>query len=138
MLRFCRFSAPRLSGRGFTLVEQVTAIAALGLASAAAAPRIVQLHADAQAATLNALAHAASSAMAMNQAGCLVTGQQAVPDKCTPQRDCTDVGSLLLGGVPEGYVVRAAPLARGRDTLCTLQQLATGDEAGFVGIGAGD
>lgn len=138
MLRFCRFSAPRLSGRGFTLIEQVTAIAALGLASAAAAPRIVQLHADAQAATLNALAHAASSAMALNQGACLVTGHQAVPDKCTPQHDCADVAALLLGGLPDGYAVTHAPLARGQQALCLLRQTDTGAEAVFIGLGAGE
>lgn len=140
MVRFCRFNPSRRAThraeRGFTLIEQVTAIALLGLASAAAAPRIVQLHADAQAATLDAMAHAASSAMAMNQAGCLVTGHHAVADKCTPQRNCADVGALLLGGLPAGYEVSTAPLARGQQTLCTLRQLNTGDEARFVGLGA--
>lgn len=137
MPRFCRFAVSRSAGRGFTLIEQVVAIAALGLASAAAAPRLVQLQADAQAATLDAMAHAASSAMAMNQAACLVSGHRAVPDKCTPQRDCADVGALLLGGLPEGYAVAAAPLARGQEARCTLRQLSTGAEAGFIGLGAG-
>lgn len=137
MVHFCRFSRSHRAGRGFTLVEQVVAIAALGLASAAAAPHIVQLQADAQAATLDAMAHAASSAMAMNLAACMVTDHQAVADKCTPQRDCTDVGALLLGGLPQGYAVTSTPLVRGQEARCTLRQLATGAQAGFIGLGAG-
>jgi MSHA pilin protein MshA len=137
MFRFCRFHAFKRTPRGFTLIEQVAAIAVLGLASAAAAPHIVQLQADAQAATLDAMAHAASSAMALNLAACMVTGHQAEPDKCTPQRNCADVGALLLGGLPEGYAVTPSPLARGQEARCTLRQLATGSQAGFIGLGAG-
>lgn len=109
----------------------------LGMASAAAAPRLVQLHADAQAATLEAMARAASSAMALNQAACQVTGHQPVADKCAPQHNCADVGALLLGGLPAGYAVVPAPLARGQEAQCTLRQLDTGSQAGFIGLGAG-
>ncbi|MEK8052539.1 type II secretion system protein [Ideonella sp. DXS22W] len=137
MVRFCRFNLSCRARRGFTLIEQVTAIALLGIASAAAAPHLVQLHAEAQAATLDAMAHAASSAMAMNQAGCLVTGHAAVADKCTPQRDCADVGALLLGGLPEGYEVARTPLPRGQEALCTMRQRDTGAVAQFIGLGAG-
>lgn len=140
MPRCCRFQrrwCARRAARGFTLIEQVAAIAVLGLASAAAAPRLVQLHADAQAATLEAMARAASSAMALNQAACQVTGHAPVADKCTPQHNCADVGALLLGGLPAGYAVAPAPLARGQEAQCTLRQLDTGAEAGFIGLGAG-
>ncbi len=140
MFRFCRFLRPlraQCAARGFTLIEQVAAIAVLGLASATAAPHLVQLHADAQAATLEAMARAASSAMALNLAACQVTGHQAVADKCTPQHSCADVGALLLGGLPAGYAVAPAPLARGQQARCTLRQLDTGAEAGFIGLGAG-
>ncbi|MDT7836096.1 hypothetical protein [Aquabacterium sp. OR-4] len=137
MFRFCRFHGSRRAARGFALVEQVAAITLLGLASAAAAPHFVQLHADAQAATLDAMASAASSAMALNQAACQITGHQPQPDKCAPQGNCTDLGALLLGGLPAGYAVQPQPLARGQQARCTLRQLATGAEAGFIGLGAG-
>lgn len=124
--------------RGFTLIEQIAAITLAGAASAVAVPALVDLQADAEAATLNSLAQAATSAMAINQAGCLVTAQRAVPGKCTPVRQCGDLAALWLVGVPAGYRVVEAPLGEpGATGDCRLVR--DGDGAGrrFVGIAAG-
>lgn len=128
----------RRPARGFTLIEQLAAITLAGAASAVAVPALVDLQAGAEAATLHALAQAATSAMAINQAGCLVTGQAAMAGKCTPVRQCDDVADLLLAGLPAGYRVDAAPLgAAGSTRACTLVQVSNAATAPFTGIAAG-
>jgi MSHA pilin protein MshA len=126
------------SVRGFTLIEQIAAIALAGAASAVAVPALVDLQADAEAATLRSLAQAATSAMVLNQAGCQVTDQALVPGKCTPVRHCGDVAELLLAGLPPGYQVPEVPLrAVGVGAACRLIRDSNGAEAAFIGIAAG-
>lgn len=122
--------------RGLTLIEQLVALAVVGTVSATALPALVDLHAQADATTLAGLAAAAGSAMLLNQAGCMVTQQQAVPGKCQPMRDCSDVGVLLIGAVPEGYQVPAQPLQPG-EGQCLLMRLHDGATAAFYAVGTG-
>ncbi|MDH4391958.1 MAG: type II secretion system protein [Aquabacterium sp.] len=70
--------------RGFTLIEQLAGIALVGTASATALPMLADVRTQAEDTLLASLAAAAGAAMALNQAGCLVTRQQAVPGKCQP------------------------------------------------------
>lgn len=128
----------RRPARGFTLIEQIAAITLAGAVSAVAVPALVDLQADAEAATLRSLARAATSAMAVNQAGCLVTGQRLQAGKCSLVRRCIDVDDLLLTGVPAGYRVVDAPLgAPGASASCRLQRQGSGDSLPFLGIAAG-
>lgn len=128
----------RRPARGFTLIEQIAAITLAGAASAVAVPVLVDLQADARAATLRSLAQAATAAMALNQAGCLVTGQSVQAGKCTAVKHCGDVAGLLLAGVPPGYRVVDAPLGGvGTSTACRLMQDSGGAELPFIGIAAG-
>ena len=128
----------RRPARGFTLIEQIAAVTLAGAASAVAVPALVSLQADAQAATLHSLAQAATSAMVINQAGCLVTGQSVQAGKCSAVRQCGDVANLLLAGVPSGYrVVDALLGVAGASTACRLVQDPGGSEAPFIGIAAG-
>ena len=122
--------------RGFTLIEQLAVISLVGTAAAAALPALVELQAHAADTTLASLASAAGSAMALNQAGCLVTGQQSVAGKCQPVRDCADVATLLMGEIPTGYAVLPQPLAPHGST-CTLQRLQDGANAAFHGAATG-
>lgn len=125
--------------RGFTLIEQIAAITLVGAASAVLVPALVDLRAEAQAATLRSLAQAATSAMVINQAGCLVTGQSVQADKCNAVRRCGDVAKLLLAGVPTGYRVIDVLLDRaaGATTACRLVEGTGGGEALFIGMAAG-
>ncbi len=128
----------RRSAHGFTLIELTAAITVAGVASVVAVPALVDLQADAQAATLHSLAQAATSAMVLNPAGCLVTGQRAQAGKCTAVRQCADVADLLLAGVPPGYRVVDAPLGTvGASASCLLRQQGSGAAAAFIGIAAG-
>jgi MSHA pilin protein MshA len=128
----------RRPARGFTLIEHIAAITLAGVTSAVAVPAWVDLQAHAEATTLRSLAQAATSAMVINQAGCLVTGQSVQAGKCSAVRQCGDVAGLLLAGVPPGYRVVDAPLASaGTSTACRLLQEPGGAEAAFTGIAAG-
>ena len=122
--------------RGFTLIEQLAVLTLVGSASAAAVPALVDLQARAAGTTLTSLAAAAGSAMALNQAGCLVTEQQAVAGKCQPVRDCADVAGLLMTGLPAGYAVQPQPLAP-HGSRCMLQRLQDGASAAFHGAATG-
>lgn len=126
----------RPSTRGFTLIEQLAVIALVGTASATALPALVDLQARAENTLLASLAASAGSAMVLNQAGCLVTQQHAVPGKCQPVRLCSDVGTLLIGAVPPGYQVPAQPL-QGSDGRCQLLRLKDGASASFHGAATG-
>ena len=122
--------------RGFTLVEQLTALTLAGTLAAGALPTLTALNDEAQATTLALLAHSAATAMALNQAGCLLTDQRAEPGKCQPVRDCADVTGLLMTDLPAGYSVPAQPLPAG-GARCTLQRAQDGASAGFHGAAAG-
>ena len=122
--------------RGFTLIEQVAVIALVGTASASALPALVAFQQEAQATALASLAAAAGSAMLLNQAGCLVTDQQAVPGKCQPVQDCRQVASLLLGVLPAGYQVQPQPL-QGDAGRCVLLRSRDGATATFHGAATG-
>ena len=122
--------------RGFTLIEQLAVITLVGTASAAAVPALVDLRARAADTTLASLAATAGSAMALNQAGCLVTDQQAVAGKCQPVRDCADVATLLMAEIPAGYAVLPQPLAP-QGSRCALQRLQDGASVAFHGAATG-
>jgi len=122
---------------GFTLVEQISALALLGTVSATALPPLLALHDDARATTLSTLAAGAAAAVALNQAGCLLTGGQAEPGKCQPLHDCADVAALLSTDLPDGYTLPSQPLAAGGGTRCSVQRRSDGASAGFHGVATG-
>jgi len=125
-----------LPQRGFTLVEQLAAVAVAGTLSVAALPGLVALEQQAQSTALASLAASAGAAMVLNQAGCMVTDQQASPGKCQPVRDCADVAGLLMTGLPAGYQVQAQPLPA-QGGVCTLVRQQDGGSARFPGAAAG-
>lgn len=128
----------RRTSSGFALIEQIVALLAIGTASAIALPRLVDLQTEADGVALQHLAGAASTAMLMNQGGCLVTGHRTEPGRCRPVQDCADVGTLLHGGLPGGYEVQAQSLPRGAESHCRLVHPASGHSAAFTGLGAGN
>lgn len=120
--------------RGFTLIEQLVALTLAGAASAAALPGLAELQAQADATTLQHLAAAAGSAMALNYAGCLVTKQQVVVGKCQAVADCSQVQALLQTALPAGYRVlpQALPAPTpGAEASCQLLDNSHGAGASF-------
>lgn len=131
--------------RGFSLLEQVAVIAAAAGASAVALPQFVDLQAQTEATALASLAGAAGSAMVLNQAACLISGQRPRPGGCSAVADCADAAGLLMTDLPAGYrIAPQAILAREGNALllngsqadCRVEQIASGAAAGFVGLAA--
>jgi hypothetical protein len=123
--------------RGFALIEQVAAILAIGTASALMLPQLADLQSEAEGVAVQHLASAASTAMLVNQGGCLVTEHQAAPGRCRPVRDCADVATLLHGGLRAGYEVSPQSLPPGTERHCRVVHPASGRSAGFTGLGTG-
>lgn len=103
------------NSHGFTLIELVIVIAIIGILSAVALPKFIDLSSNAQTAATNAVAGALSSANASNYAArsLSTTFGNAVSN-------CTDVGTSLQGGLPTGYTITGAAVTTGVTASCTL------------------
>ena len=130
------------AARGFTLIEQLAVIAAVGTTSAVALPQFIEIQAQAEATALVSLAGAAGSAMVLNQAGCLVTDHRASEGRCAPVADCADAATLLMTDLPAGYRIEPQAIAQqgsranGLIASCLLVQRDSGASALFTGLSA--
>jgi prepilin-type N-terminal cleavage/methylation domain-containing protein len=100
---------------GFTLIELVIVIAIIGILSAVAIPKFINLSANAQTAATTAVAGALGAANASNYAARSLSSSLGVS-----VINCTDLGSALQGGLPAGYSITSTAAAVGVTVTCTL------------------
>ncbi len=83
---------------GLTLVELVLVIVLLGVLAAQALPHFVQLAGDAEAAAIQGVAGAITTAAGINY-----LARKANPAAGVGVTDCSHAATLLTGGLPAGY-----------------------------------
>lgn len=101
--------------QGFTLIELVIVIAIIGILSAVAIPKFINLSSNAQTAATNAIAGALGAANSSNYAARKLSSSLGVA-----VTNCTSVSSALQGGLPSGYTITSATVAADTDVTCTL------------------
>jgi MSHA pilin protein MshA len=114
--------------------------------SVTALPKFIDLSSDAKSAAVEGVAGAASSAMAVNYAGCAAKSNVPTSGKCVTISTCEDVGSILQGGLPTGYTAKSADTGgtdpgttNGSTSTCKVKETSsTGITKNFTGIAAGN
>ena len=127
--------------KGFTLIEQATVIATVGVLAATALPKLTALNTEVEASALAIVAGSAGTAMVINRGSCSLDNAPQRPDICLPVRDCRDAEALLAAPLPGGFVISARALPTGATRHlggdCELLHTPSGRSASFRGYAVG-
>lgn len=102
------------SEAGFTLIELVMVIVILGVLSAVALPKFVDIKSDAQQASVDGVAGALNSAASVNYAA-----RKANGTKGTAVTTCGTAVNALTGGIPATMEITVPATAVAADTTVT-------------------